>query len=105
MRTLPLIAALLMAAPALAQTPPADPAQKSPADAANSNVQPGTGGKSKAGQPGLPGNKSGASQQSGDSATSAPPSASEGASSGAAGSDDSGVPGKPGNKSGESMQK
>ena len=45
-RIIPLIAALLFAAPAFAQTPPTDPAAKSPT---NQNIQPGTGAVSKAG--------------------------------------------------------
>jgi hypothetical protein len=97
-RTIPLIAALLIAAPAMAQTAPPDPAANS-ATNANSNVQPGTGGKSKAGKPGLTGNKSGPSDKSGSS-TDTPAGANEGASTGTAGSDDSGVPGEAGNKSG-----
>ena len=55
-RTIPLIAALLIAGPAFAQAPPTDPAQKAPT---NQNIQPGTGGVSKAGKDGLPESKSG----------------------------------------------
>ena len=67
--------------------------------------EPGTGGQSKAGENGLPGNKSGATD----------PDANSGAATGeegmgnadpntgnAAGSDNAKVPGKPGNKSGPS---
>ena len=94
-RTIPLIAALLIAAPAFAQTPPSDPAQKSPT---NQNIQPGTGGVSKAGKDGLPDSKSGPSMEAPDGTTA--PAATDGSSSGTAGSDDSGVPGDAGGKSG-----
>jgi hypothetical protein len=98
-RTISLIAALLIAGPAFAQTPPADPAQKSPT---NQNIQPGTGGVSKAGKDGVPDNKSGpalkAPDASGSSTTA--PAANEGASTGTGGSDDSGVPGAPGGTAG-----
>ena len=98
-RTIPLIAALLIAGPAFAQTPPADPAQKSPT---NQNIQPGTGGVSKAGKDGLPDNKSGPAAKAPDASgsTMPAPSANEGASTGTGGSDDSGVPGDAGGKSG-----
>ncbi|HEY8246750.1 MAG TPA: hypothetical protein VIG38_05670 [Hyphomicrobium sp.] len=100
-RTIPLIAALLFAAPAFAQTPPADPAAKSPT---NQNIQPGTGGVSKAGKDGLPDNKSGPAQQApaagSSSSSSMPAGANEGASTGTGGSDDSGVPGAPGGTAG-----
>jgi hypothetical protein len=99
-RIIPLIAALLFAAPAFAQTPPTDPAAKSPT---NQNIQPGTGGVSKAGKDGLPDNKSGPAQQApaaGSSSSSMPAGANEGASTGTGGSDDSGVPGEPGGTAG-----
>jgi hypothetical protein len=65
--------------------------------------QPGTGGQSKPGVPGLPGNKSGSSQdKSGapqDDSSAGAAAGEEGAGS-AAGSDESKVPGLPDNKSG-----
>jgi hypothetical protein len=98
-RTISLIAAVLIAGPAFAQTPPADPAQKLPT---NQNIQPGAGGVSKAGKDGLPDSKSGpavkAPDASGSSTTA--PAANEGTSTGTGGSDDSGVPGDTGGKSG-----
>jgi hypothetical protein len=98
-RTIPLIAALLVAGPVLAQTAPTDPASKSPT---NQNIQPGAGGVSKAGKNGLPDNKSGPSMKapSGSSSPSTAPSANDGASTGTGGSDDSGVPGAPGGTAG-----
>jgi hypothetical protein len=103
-RTIPLIAALLIAGPAFAQAPPADPAQKAPT---NQNIQPGTGGVSKAGKDGLPENKSGPAAKAPNASSStlpapsaAAPSANEGASTGTGGSDDSGVPGAPGGTAG-----
>jgi hypothetical protein len=98
-RTIPLIAALLIAGPAFAQAPPTDPAQKAPT---NQNIQPGTGGVSKAGKDGLPESKSGpaAAKPDASGSTMTAPSANEGASTGTGGSDDSGVPGDAGGKSG-----
>lgn len=98
-RTIPLIAALLIAGPAFAQAPPTDPAQKAPT---NQNIQPGTGGVSKAGKDGLPESKSGPAAVKPDASgsTMTAPSANEGASTGTGGSDDSGVPGDAGGKSG-----
>ena len=94
-----LIAALLIAGPAFAQSPPVDPTQKSPT---NQNTQPGTGGVSKADKDGLPDSKSGPAVKSPDASGSSTtaPSANEGASTGTGGSDDSGVPGDAGGKSG-----
>ncbi|MEO8420072.1 MAG: hypothetical protein ABI457_02655 [Hyphomicrobium sp.] len=98
-RTIPLIAALLIAGPAFAQAPPSDPAQKAPT---NQNIQPGTGGVSKAGKDGLPDSKSGPATKAPDAAGSSmtAPSANEGASTGTGGSDDSGVPGAAGGTAG-----
>ena len=101
-RTIPLIAALLIAGPAFAQAPPADPAQKAPT---NQNIQPGTGGVSKAGKDGLPDNKSGPAAKAPDASvfddsSATAPSANEGASTGTGGSDDSGVPGAAGGTAG-----
>jgi hypothetical protein len=97
-RTISLIAALLIAGPAFAQSPPSDPAQKSPT---NQNIQPGAGGVSKAGKDGLPDSKSGPAVKApaaGSSTTA--PGANEGASTGTGGSDDSGVPGAAGGTAG-----
>jgi hypothetical protein len=98
-RTIPLIAALLIAGPAFAQAPPTDPAQKAPT---NQNIQPGTGGVSKAGKDGLPDSKSGPAMKAPDAAGSSTtaPSANEGASTGTGGSDNSGVPGAAGGTAG-----
>ncbi len=66
------------------------------------NVEPGTGGRSGAGQPGLPGNKSGPAQKPSSGSTPAGDSGSMTSTpaTGAAGSDDAKVQGKAGNKSG-----
>lgn len=92
-----LAAVLGLAGPAAAQsTSTGSPEANNPS---GQNVQPGAGGASKAGQPGLPGNKSGPAKDSG---------ASSGASTGegtAAGSDNSKVPGMEGNKSGPASKK
>ena len=100
--------------PALAQTtaPSAQP------NASSQRNDPGTGGRSKAGVPGQPGNKSGPSDKS---STNGAASGEEGSMTpdqgaapddqssmnpdqGAAGSDNSKVPGLPGNKSGPAQK-
>ena len=66
---------------------------------------PGTGGQSKAGQNGLPGNKSGATDPDANSGAATGEEGMESAdpnTGNAAGSDNAKVPGKPGNKSGPS---
>lgn len=68
--------------------------------------EPGTGGQSKAGKDGLPGNKSGQSMDSNSdaagSSAAGDASGEQGNTGNAAGSDNAKVPGLPGNKSGPS---
>lgn len=83
---------LLAVTPAAAQsTSTGTPSANNPS---GQHAQPGAGGRSAAGQAGLPGNKSGPSAKQDDTNTSG------GVGAGPAGSDNAKVPGAAGNKSG-----
>lgn len=102
-KTLAITAALLsLTTVAYAQTKqPGTPDANS-----STNAEPGTGGRSGAGQPGLPGNKSGPAARepgaSGDASSSTSGSMRPNSATGTGGSDNATVPGTPGNKSGPS---
>src|SRR3979409_753246 len=117
MKKILIAAALLIgaaSAPALAQ--PDSPSAQPNALSSEQQNDPGTGGRSKAGVPGQPGNKSGPAANSstngaasGDEGSMSPDqdstSGGQGsATTGAAGSDNSKVPGLPGNKSGPAQK-
>jgi len=104
MKSLGVGAVLLIGAasiPAMAQTNPS--ATQPNSRSSEQQYQPGEGGRSKAGVPGQPGNKSGPATDKSNGGAAAGEQGSMSPDNGAAaGSDESKVPGLPGNKSGPS---
>lgn len=93
------LALAALAAPVFAQSTTTQPNSSTP-----QQNEPGDGGRSKVGVPGQPGNKSGPSDQRGETGAATGEEGDMSPNDNAAGSDNSKVPGLPGNKSGPAQK-